>query len=624
MAQFYPASPSVVPGQTMWLHVSSGTPNFRVDFYRQASTLQMVGSESFQGGSSASLGASGVDFSWPAFAFAVPPSWRTGAYLAIIVEEVGGSVIDDPANRLATMFFVVRPPVAGALARILYKIPTFTYTAYNELADPPASLYTGQFQSKVSMRRPGCGAGADPWDHIYSDVYDQISARQTFSHWDQKLVQWLEQNGYAVDYCTDLDIHFNENNLVSKYALLLSGGHDEYWSAEMRNHVEAFIASGGNVAFLSGNVCWWRVRVTDNGTALMCDKSAHVGFSGPFDQWWTGQNMRPENSLTGVSYRNAGGNWDGPRPTAAGFTVQHTHHWVFANVVAEDGTLIKDGDVIGDGSDTALVGYECDGALLTAASGEPSRMAAGTDGTPQSFLVLGVADVSSYQDAEAGAASMATMGIYTQGGTVFSAATVDWARVLATGNAQVGQITRNVLDRLRLESITIQGLNGPCSSNPVVEGATIQLRVDTAGMSSGKPVTYSWSVSAGAPGVLNLSTLELKLPMPAEPVTVAVSIANQAGPFGFGTLTFTPMTLAQYEIAAFICRIRDLLANLYRFKAPPYEPFTGVEFVADPLWNQIRGYVGPVPTEDLMRRISRESQSLQTLFRSNTKPRGAA
>jgi hypothetical protein len=41
------------------------------------------------------------------------------------------------------------------------------------------------------------------------------------------------------------------------------------------------------------------------------------------------------------------------------------------------------------------------------------------------------------------------MGTYTDNGTVFTAATTDWARVLAGGSSPaVERITRNVIDRL--------------------------------------------------------------------------------------------------------------------------------------------------------------------------------
>ena len=53
----------------------------------------------------------------------------------------------------------------------------------------------------------------------------------------------------------------NFPNLLSNYRLLVSVGHDEYWSEEMRDNVEAFLENGGNAAFLSGNTCWWAVTL---------------------------------------------------------------------------------------------------------------------------------------------------------------------------------------------------------------------------------------------------------------------------------------------------------------------------------------------------------------------------
>src|SRR5262249_20940434 len=55
-------------------------------------------------------------------------------------------------------------------------------------------------------------------------------------------------------------------------------------------------ASGGNVAFFSGNTCWWHITFDDPTTIRRPHYWHDIG--------------RPENSLTGVSYRNAGGDWN--------------------------------------------------------------------------------------------------------------------------------------------------------------------------------------------------------------------------------------------------------------------------------------------------------------------------
>ena len=43
-------------------------------------------------------------------------------------------------------------------------------------------------------------------------------------------------------------------------SLYLSVGHDEYWSAGMRDTVEDFVGAGGNACFFSGNTAMWQVR----------------------------------------------------------------------------------------------------------------------------------------------------------------------------------------------------------------------------------------------------------------------------------------------------------------------------------------------------------------------------
>lgn len=65
-------------------------------------------------------------------------------------------------------------------------------------------------------------------------------------------------------------------------------------------------------------------RVVHGATALVCHQG---GPKGAYDHWWleTGAH-RPEDALTGLSYRHGGGWWDGPRETG-GYVVQDGAHW---------------------------------------------------------------------------------------------------------------------------------------------------------------------------------------------------------------------------------------------------------------------------------------------------------
>jgi hypothetical protein len=191
--------------------------------------------------------------------------------------------------------------------------------------------------------------------------------------------------------------------------------------------------------YFNGNTCWWRIHFEDSNTAFGRDDN------------WPDDNR--ETRLTGVSYRHAGAWWAGRRDPPVGYTVQHASHWVFA------GTDLQDGNSFGDGNEVALVGYECDGALLSDQT-DPNGFSTPslTDGTPASFVILGLGRLgAAWQDAAnrgvgalpGGDNAAATMGLYTNTGTVFTVATVDWVRVVASGqDPHVERITRSVLDRL--------------------------------------------------------------------------------------------------------------------------------------------------------------------------------
>jgi hypothetical protein len=459
-SRLYPARPSVFPGQTLTLHVSSAAPEFRLQLLRQGLSSELLLQSDWQPGVQVPGQRPDRAFDYPAYDIPLPATFPPGVYIARLLEGSGGVplAVQSPSvlSGKAEALFVVRTPVQQARS-ILYKLPLATYHAYNftgggslyhvakhhhsgkPLFDlrQPRDASGGPGGTKVTLLRPGGGAGADTW-HQEFDPYDPSSPRNTFAHWDAPFIAWLEQNGYAVDYCVDLDVH-QQPDLLASYQLLLCAGHDEYWSEEQRVHTERYLQGGGNIGFFTGNTCWWRVRYVDADTSLLCDK--HGAKPAP-DQWYRN---RPENTLTGVSYRHAG-SWWRSRRTTLGYTVQHADHWVFAN------TALADGDVFGADDEQPLIGYECDGAPFTrAADGTAVATNDPSIGTPEHFLILGVAELGHEWPTKLGQG--ATMGTFSVagGGTVFNAATIDWVKLLGR-SAPVAQITRNVLDRLSSSS----------------------------------------------------------------------------------------------------------------------------------------------------------------------------
>jgi hypothetical protein len=438
MIHGYPEEPSVAPGETLVLHVSTDAPQFRVDLFRQGQTLALSQRSEWLDGRDVAPHQPSHDWGWPAYSFPIPADWPSGVYVAMLVQGDGqGGVVDPPDTttpdgRDSKVLFVVKRGGGAAGASILYKLPLLTYHAYNQAGG--WSLYTvpDAGPPAVSIHRPGGGTGGTPSDLLNLDPFDP-TPRQTFVHWDAPFVSWLERSGYRVDYCTDLDIHRDaDGELLGGYDLLLCAGHDEYWSDSMRANVQRFVHDGHNAAFLSGNTCWYRVAFDDAFTFRRLHAWSDPESSG-----------EPENSLTGVSYRNGGERDQYHSQIPCGYQVQHSDHWVYS------GTWLQDGETFGDGPDQHLVGYECDGAefdrseLVRGASVRPT----GRDGTPSTFAILGVSDVSLAGWGLGNKA--ATMGVYTDNGTVFTASTTDWVRVVARGTAPVvEQITRNVLDRL--------------------------------------------------------------------------------------------------------------------------------------------------------------------------------
>ena len=424
---------SYIPGDEVAFHLSSNAGKLSLKVARLGAMEEVVHEQMDIPVAEQALPdrASSHGCNWPkTTTVKIPLEWKSGYYKAVLNAE------KDDKKITSTLFFIVRAAEPGSTSRILLQLSTNTYNAYTNWGGH--SLYAYHDRDGVQGHRVS---------------FDRPQSSQ-FENWEGPFVRWAESNGYVLEYAANSDLEFHPE-MLSQYKLVLSVGHDEYWSSAMRDHLERYIADGGNVAFFSGNTCCWQVRSEDNGRALTCWK-----------QWFNGDPLfrtdrenllstlwshhlvkRPENQLTGVGFlwggyhRSHGQFMDGP----ASYEVHRPDHWLFA------GTELKRGDRFG-GKDT-IVGYECDGCELKWVEGLPEPT--GSDGTPREFVVLGSCparwapdDAFWYDQFPKDRVGAAVLGTYTRGGTVVTTGSTDWAHGLKGKDPVVEQITKNVLDKL--------------------------------------------------------------------------------------------------------------------------------------------------------------------------------
>jgi hypothetical protein len=438
---------------------------------------------------------------WPeTFSVDIGRDWPSGYYRV----QLRG---DDHESET---FLVVRSANPGADAHHVLVLATNTYQAYNtwgglnlygndasfaDSADQlvhrptPASVVAWDrpyarclVASPVATRLPASGRRAMGGPLGLPDAAaDLISADASIwdmpggfvNKWEHQFVAWAENAGVELDYLVQSDLD-RDPDALGPYPSYLSVGHDEYWTWEERDVVEAFVDDGGRAAFLSGNTAFWQVRFEREGRAM-----AGYKFTAPTDDPVVGTERerrvtslwsdplvgRPETEMTGVSFCRAGYSRVGFAGSRAsgGFTIYRPDHWSL------DGTDLFYGDVVGD--EAAIVGYETDGCAFRFERGLP--VPTGEDAAPLDFEIVGIAPASLGEpestpepgllgqadaefvagrvfggDVERAMRGHATFGSFRRGlGEVFTAGTTEWAWALAAGDPLVDRITRNVLDR---------------------------------------------------------------------------------------------------------------------------------------------------------------------------------
>jgi hypothetical protein len=220
----------------------------------------------------------------------VGEEWTTGVYVARLILTSG-----EHASLDALVPFVVRSPL-GETAAILVQQPVTTAQAYNHWGGK--SLYTsnsteGTAAVKVSFDRP-----YPAWSQA------NLNARWPFGC-DYQLIRYLEREGFDVQYTTDVDTHREPWSLVG-HRLLMTSGHDEYWSREMRDAFQDALAAGTSLACMGANTAYWQMRFEDDERTMV-------------EYRWRAQDPEPDRALKTEMFRNL----EPPRPECLLWGVQY-------------------------------------------------------------------------------------------------------------------------------------------------------------------------------------------------------------------------------------------------------------------------------------------------------------
>ena len=238
------------------------------------------------------------------------PSASPHAYGALGYGRLANALREPRASHI---YFVVRHDEGNS--DILFQTSDTTWQAYNPYGgyctygrvNPgfPRSIGIPPRAYKVSYNRP-------------LKTRDYRAVNMVFNA-EYPFVRWLESNGYDVTYFTGVDSD-RRGEEIRKHRLFLSVGHDEYWSLEQRQHVEAGREAGVHLAFFSGNEVFWKTRwepsIDGEGVphrTLVTYKETHDNAKiDPVADVWTGtwrdprpfnpEGPQPENALTGTIF----------------------------------------------------------------------------------------------------------------------------------------------------------------------------------------------------------------------------------------------------------------------------------------------------------------------------------
>ncbi len=319
---------SVTSGQSFHLFVSTTAPRFtaiayRFGYYGGAGARQVWQSAETAGHVQTAVSfdhsTATVECRWRPSLIVSTAGWPQGDYLIKLVASDGAGQRYVPITVRSTQ-------TAG---RIVLVAGVTTWQAYNGWGG--YSLYDGPHGHSNRSR-------AVSFDRPYTD-YNEPAGSGLFFQFDRGLVYFAEQHGLPVAYETDLELEAHPE-LFRGAAAVVSDGHDEYYSQQMRDTLTAARDTGTNLAFLGANAVYrhirWAATALGRDRLIICYKEAATDPLLATDPAETTQNWRdspdprPENALTGSYYQC--------NPANAAYVVYDPSSWIFAGTGAARGS----------------------------------------------------------------------------------------------------------------------------------------------------------------------------------------------------------------------------------------------------------------------------------------------
>lgn len=322
--QGYADQVSVLPGQSFRLFVSTTAARFRVRAFRMGwyhgsdmarlvwTSDQVTGHLQVQ--SRFVPGVNMVTAPWHPSLTITAAGWPPGGYLLKLIASSG-------AQRYVPI--TVRSPSTAGQVVLISDVTT--WQAYNlwggyDLYGGPQGFADRSRQ--VSFDRPYADDGAE-W----------------FLSFDQAAISLAERSGVPLAYETDVDLDKNPG-ILNEARAVISLGHDEYYSAKMRQALLNARNMGTNLAFLGANAMYRHIRFA--ASALGADRVEicyKVAAEDPMygqdnaattQDWRDPPDPRPESVITGVLYEC--------NPVSAAYVVFDPKSWIFAGTHVRRGT----------------------------------------------------------------------------------------------------------------------------------------------------------------------------------------------------------------------------------------------------------------------------------------------